>query len=55
MVIGIAYSMFRLDVWIRYKFSYKSKIEEQIQPLKKRIDNLEKRVQTLENDLKTNK
>lgn len=51
VVIGFSYGGFQIERWIHYKFGYKDKIEEQIQPLGDRLDNIEKRLSVIEKQL----
>ena len=47
-LLCIGYGSFKLNRYIHYKFSYKQKIEQHLEPVNKKLNELEKRIERLE-------
>lgn len=51
VVASIAYGAWSVERWYKYKFGYQGKVQEELQPLQKRMDDFDQRLREIEKKL----
>ena len=49
LLVAVSYGGYQLERWWNWEWGYSSKVQEEIEPLRKEIADLRLRVETLEN------